>query len=178
MCTNTHFLSWTTRHTFCCSYCITDIWNLRTHLKFPVNAAILEASFTCRDGVEVGGWGIASAHLATHVGDTPTAWNISQLKEFCMGKPLIWLVVSAAAFASCSSAFEAQRQIRHISAIATCHEEQSRLEITQTARVQRPNMKRWHAYQEFWKWFVRERACVCATLRQTVLQRWRIKGGE
>lgn len=50
------------------------------------------------------------------------------------GKSLIWLVVSAAApFASCSSAFEAQRQIRHISAIMACHEEQSHLEITQTA---------------------------------------------
>lgn len=49
------------------------------------------------------------------------------------GKSLIWLVVSAAACASRSSAFEAQRQIRHISAITACHAEQSHLEITQTA---------------------------------------------
>lgn len=50
------------------------------------------------------------------------------------GKSLIWLVVAAAAaFASRWRVFEAQRQIRRISAIAACHEEQSRLEITQTA---------------------------------------------
>lgn len=47
-------------------HCITDIWNLLTHLQFPVNAANLP---TCEgmDGVWVGG-SVASTHLATCFG--------------------------------------------------------------------------------------------------------------
>lgn len=79
-------------------HCVTDSWNLLTHLQFQVNAATLEGILFTE------GTGGGGAHLATHFGYTRQTFHSSKSLR---GKSLIWLVVSAAAFAFRSSAFEA-----------------------------------------------------------------------
>lgn len=152
-------------------HCITDIWNLLTHLQIQVNAATLEASYTWREGggsVEwrgLEGWGgVASTHLATCFGYALKASNISQLKEFAgevfnmAGSICYRLCVLLV----CLWAADQTHQ---------CHHGLSWGTITSwnntNSRVQRPDMKRWHAYQEFWMRFF---FCffLCACVRVSV----------
>lgn len=103
-------------------HCVTDIWNLLTHLH-PLHESLCGAAAAeggqCSPG--------SVLHYALK------ASNISRLKEFVGEVFNMTGSICCRLCASRPSAFEAQRQIRHISAITACHEEQSHLEITQTA---------------------------------------------
>ncbi len=123
------------------------------------------------EGME--GGGVASAHLATRFGYALKASNISQLKEFA-GE------VFNMAGSICCRLCVLLVCLWGVAADQThqCHHSLSWGTITSwnntNSRVQRPDMKRWHAYQEFWMHFC-VWACVCATLRQTALQGWRME---
>lgn len=144
-------------------HCITDIWNLLT--QFLVKAATLQASFTWRDDGSggCGGCQQTGIHLATRFGYVLKASNISQLKEFA-GE--VFNMVGSI----CCSRCVLLVCLWGVAADQThqCHHGLSWGTITSwnntNSRVQRPDMKRWHAYQEFWMCFC-VWACVHATLR-------------
>lgn len=147
-------------------HCLSDTWNLLTHLQFWKKGT-LQASYTWRDGGSWdggGGGGIASTHLADRFGCAPKASNISRLKEFA-GE-----VFNMVGCICCCSLCVLLVNLWGAAADQThqCHHGLSWGIITSwnntNSRVQRPGMKRWHTYQEF-------RMCFCvwtfvrATLR-------------
>lgn len=147
-------------------HCISDTWNLLTHLQFWKQELLGHPIYVGMVVVRVGARARALPVLTWQTAlvvllKRQTFHSSKNLR----GKSLIWLVVSAVApFASCSSAFEAQRRIRHISAIKACHEEQSHLEITQTAvfkdQAWKDDTHIKSSEMCFCVWM-----CVCATLR-------------